>query len=224
MDAALRRRLRTVSVHGLASAAGALAGDDLEAVCATLRTWSAQGQGELPWLAGPGLSAVRRAGAAVPFDEDLKVIERFLVGAQADAHIVEAAVDRCAEHAGDPGPALPPDAGGALAEAVEHFFELLTGAYAQLHAPVRGAHRRDADQVLAQWRPRLDEAGDEAQERAKVLTGERPVATARRKPARGSRDRPGCAIAFVGAALLTAAVMVWAVLHGWPAQPVDLPF
>ena len=217
----MRRRVSSIVIRGLASAAQALAGSDAEAVCATLRRWTERQQRELPWLAGPALSAVRRAGVTVESGGSLRVVQRFLVGAEADAGAVRGAVHRCLDEAGDAGPPLPPDAAGALAQAVEHFFDLLTTVYAELHEPVRSGHRRDAEDVIARWQSRLDDAADEIDERAKVLTGERSVTAAAPKPGWGNRDRPGCALGFVVVALLTAAVLVWAVMHGWPAQPLE---
>lgn len=221
LDAALRRRLQGVALRGLASAAQALAGDDPEAVCQTLRRWNAHQHRELPWLAGPGLSALRRTGVTPPPAGDLKTVERFLVGAETDPQAVMAAVDRCVAEAGERGAPLPPDASGALADAVDRFFDLLVAAFAQLHQPVGAGHRRKVDEIIALWQDRLDEAADDIEERAKVLSGEHRVAAPPPKPAWGSRDRPGCALAFVVIALLTAAVLVWAVMQGWPAQPVD---
>ena len=208
-------------VRGLADAAGALAGDDPDAVCRTLRRWNEHQQRELPWLAGPGLSALRRTGVTPPPAGDLKTVERFLVGVETDPQAVRAAIDRCVAAAGDPGPPLPPDAIGALDDAVRRFFELLVRAFTELHQSVRTGHRRNADEIIALWQDRLDAAAEDIDERAKVLSGERPVSAPRPKPARGSRDHPGCALAFVVIALLTAAVLVWAVVHGWPAQPVE---
>ena len=205
---------------GLVSGAQALAGDDPEAVCATLRRWHEHQQRELPWLAGPGLSALRRAGVSAPSDGDLRIVQRFLVGAESDAQSVLRAIERCAAEAGDPGPPMPPDARGALADAVDRFFDLLTAAYAQVHVPVRTGHRRDADDVIALWQPRLDDAADDVDERAKVVTGEHAVRSAPAKLAWGSRDRPGCALAFVVVALLVAAGLVWSVMNGWPAEPI----
>jgi hypothetical protein len=213
--------LLVVVVRGLAGAARALVGEDPEAVCATLRRWSEHQQRELPWLAGPCLSAVHRAGVTVPSTGHLHVVQRFLVGAEAEPDTVLAAIDHCLAEVGDAGPELPPDARGALAAAVDRFFELLTSAYAQLHHPVRTGHRRDAEDVIALWQPRLDDAADDVDERAKVLTGQRQVAPPPSKPPRGTRDRPGCALVFVVLALLTAFLLVSAVLQGWPAQPVD---
>ena len=218
----MRRRVLHIVIGGLASAAQALAGNDAEAVCAMLRRWNERGQRELPWLAGPALSAVGRAGVVVTPDGSVRVVQRFLVGAEADAGAVLGAIDRCLAEAADAGPALPPDAAGALADAVEHFFDLLTALYAELHDPVRTGHRRDAEDLIARWQPRLDDAADDVDERAKVLTGERRVTTSAPKRAWGTRDRPGCAVGFVVVALLTAAVLVWAVMHGWPAQPLEL--
>jgi hypothetical protein len=188
-------------------------------VCATLRRWIDHQQRELPWLAGPCLSAVHRVGVTPPSGGDLRIVQRFLVGAEADAPTVIEAINRCIAAAGDPGPALPPDAQGALAAAVERFFELLTAAYGQLHAAVRTGHRRDTEKVIAQWQERLDDAADDVDERAQVLSGERPTIAPAPKPSWGNRDRPGCALTFVVVALLTAAALVWGVLSGWPAEP-----
>ena len=191
-------------------------------MCAALRRWRDHQQRELPWLAGGFLSAVGRAGVSVASTPDLRAVQRFLVGAEADADAVGAAINGCLDAAGEPGPAVAPDARGALVQASDHYLELLTTAYTQLHQPVRTGHRRDADDVVRLWQTRLDDAADAVDERAKVLTGERPTTAVPRKPARGTRDRPGCALGFVAIALLAAAALVWAVLNGWPVEP--LPF
>ena len=98
--------------------------------------------------------------------------------------------------------------------------ELLVSVYGELHAAVRSGHRRDTDELIARWQPRLDDAADEVDDRAKLLSGQRPPPVRAKRPW-GTRDRPGCALAFVALALVAAAAMVWAVLQGWPAEPVS---
>ena len=152
------------------------------------------------------------------------MVQRFLIGAESDAEAVMAAIDGCVAEAGDPGPPIPPDARGAVADAVDRFFDLLAAAYARMHEPARSGHRRDLDDLVAQWQPRLDEAATDVEERAKVLAGRTPAVPVAAKRPWGTRDRPGCALGFVVVALVTAAALVWAVLHGWPAEPVSFGF
>lgn len=193
-------------------------------MCGSLGRWRDNQQRELPWLAGGAFSALQRVSVTPPTGAGVQMIERFLVGGERDAATVQDAVNRCLGAVGDPGPPLPPDARGALVDAVERFFDLLGDVYGELHPVVRDGHRRYVDQTLAQWQRRLDAAADDIEERALLLAGfHTPIPPPPKRP-RGSRDHPGVALAFVVLALLGAGVMLYAVLHGWPMEPFDFAF
>ena len=208
-------------MRGLAAAADALAGDDIAAVCRTTARWRDRGQRELPWLAGPCLSALRKVDVAPPKGSDVMLVQRFLVGAETEPAPVAEAVQRCRAQRGDQAPPLPPDARGALVDAVEHFFNTLVAAYGQAHEGARSGHRRDVDQALASWQERLDQAAEEVDDRTQVLLGLRAARSAPTRRRRRHPDRPAFATGFVLIALLTALVVMWLVLQGWPAQPVS---
>ena len=193
-------------------------------VCAALSGWQERGHRELPWLAGPAFSALGRLSVPAPSGTDAQVLERFLIGAPSDAAQVSGAIQRCSDARDDTPNAYPPDARGALVTAVERFFDLLADAYAELSTVVRDGHRRYADQTIEQWRPRLDAAAADIQERVAVLLGEveRPAPPVKRPW--GSKDRPWVAFGFVVVALLTAGLVLFMVLHGWPMEPFDFAF
>ena len=208
---------------GLVRAAARLAGDDADDVCASMQHWRDRRERELPWLAGPGLSALSRIAAAPAGGTELQVLERFLVGAETDPDRVRVAIAILEVREDRQEPPVPPDARGALVEAASRFFHLLGLAYAACHRPVRDGHRMRVDDVVAQWQPQLDSAAAVITERARVLTGETahvPVAP----PRRVVHDRLPLAMGFAVVALLTAGAVIWMVLQGWPMKPVDLPF
>lgn len=201
--------------RGLLRAAQRLAGDDVEAVCRTFDQWRKRSQRELPWLAGPAFSALNAIGVAPPAGEDVRVLERFLLGAETDPVRVRTAIVACSTEA-LPAP-QPPDARGALVDAVERFFVELGETYSELHHAIRDGHRRYADDTVAARRPALDDAAATIEERTLVLRG---MAHVQPPPPRKVRDHGALAVVFAALALLTAAVVVWMVLQGWPMQPV----
>lgn len=119
--------------------------------------------------------------------------------------------------------AIPPDARGALAAAAARFFDLLGLTYAACHRAVRDGQRRRVDDIVAQWRPQLDAAAAEIEERALVLTEGRGHAQVAAPPRRVP-DRAGFAVVFTILALLGAGAVLWLVQQGWPIKTVDLPF
>ena len=188
-----------------------------------LGRWRDNQQRELPWSAGAAFSALHRVDVPPPSGASVQTLERFLVGGERNPDAVRDAINRCHSALGQPAPPLPPDAQGALVAAVERFFDLLADLYGALHPVVRDGHRRYVDQVLAQWQPRLDAAAAEIDERAEVLAGLHTPWTPPAKRHRGSKDRPGVALAFVVLAVLGAALMLYAVLNGWPMEPFEFP-
>ena len=203
--------------RGLARAAQSFAGGDPAAVCQTLQRWRERGDRELPWLAGPAFTALGTLGLPPPDGEDVTTVERFLVGAETDpAHLTDAitALDGLSVSV-----SLPPDFRGALVDAVDRFYEVLSQAYAALHPEVVAGHRRSVDDVVERWGPRLDEAAHDISERIQVLSGtpRTPAGRPRRRPP----DRAGVATAFVLIALLVAATVIWMVMQGWPMESVD---
>lgn len=201
--------------RGLLRAAQRLAGDDIETVCATFAQWRQHSQRELPWLAGPAFSALNAIDVPPPAGDQVRVLERFLVGAETDPGRVRTAIVACS---GETLPApQPPDARGALVDAVDRFFGELTQTYDELHQAIRDGHRRYADDTVAARQPALDAAADAIEDRSLVLRGLAHVAP---PPARKVRDRGAFAVVFAALALMTAAVVVWLVLQGWPMQPV----
>ena len=207
--------MTAVAKRGLLRAAQRLAGDDIEAVCRTFEQWRVRSQRELPWLAGPAFSALSTIDVAPSAGDHVRVLERFLVGAETDAGKIRTAIVTCS---GEPLPApQPPDARGALVEAVERFFAELGDIYAEMHHSVRDGHRRYADDTIAARQSDLDAAAAAIEERTLVLRGLARVAP---PPARTVRDRAAFAVVFAALALLTATVVVWLVLQGWPMQPV----
>lgn len=173
----------------------------------------------MPWLAGGGLSALAALGVAPPAGHDVQVLQRFLVGAEVDPRAVVLAVEQAA--ASPPtAPQVPPDARGALLHTVERFFALLAEAYGDLHGPAATGDRATFDQRSEMWRERLDDAARHLEERGRVVRGEHQpaAATARR---RRRQDHAGLAILYVALALTIAALMLWAVAHGWPVESVD---
>ena len=208
--------------RGLVRAATRLAGESTDEVCASLQRWRDKGERELPWLAGPGLSALGRVAAAPRAGTELHVLERFLVGAETDPDRVRIAV-AILEAREEPGIALAPDARGALAAAAARFFDLLGMTYAACHRAVRDGQRRRVDDIVAQWQPQLDAAAEQIEERAQVLT-EGAAHTPVIPPARRVPDRGLFAVAFVILALVGAGCVLWLVLQGWPIRSVDLPF
>lgn len=192
-----------------------------------MRRWGERGDRELPWLAGPAFSVLGALSVTIAADEDARVLERFLAGAPSDPAQVRRAV--AAELSTEPTTeAVPPDARGAVIDAAERFFNLLGQAYTALHEPVREAHRRYADEVVEAWRPRLDVAAQQLDERVQTLLGRpQPVVAATSNlvppPPRRARDHPGFAVVFVTLAVTTAVVMLWLVLQGWPMTDVGLP-
>ena len=205
--------------RGLLRAAQRLAGDDIDAVCRTFEQWRKHSQRELPWLAGPAFSALNVIAVAPPDGEEVRVLERFLVGAETDPGRVRTAIVACSGEA-LPAP-QPPDARGALVDAVDRFFIELGETYTELHQAIRDGHRRYADDTFAQRQPALDDAADAIEERTLVLRGRAHVQP---PPGRPVRDRGAFAVVFAALALLTAGVVVWLVLQGWPMQrvPFDL--
>ena len=212
--------MTAVAKHGLVRAAERLAGEDLDAVCRTFAQWRSRSQRELPWLAGPAFSALGAVAIPPPAGEDVRVVERFLLGAETDPQRVRASIEACKADAEEPV-AQPPDARGALLAAVERFFDVLGETYAQLHRPVRDGHRRYVDEAVSERQPALDLAASDIRERTLVLRGRAPVVA---PPPRRVPDRAGLALGFVLLALLTAATIVWLVLQGWPMEPVPFDF
>lgn len=208
--------------RGLVRAAAKLAGDSTDEVCESMQRWRDRNERELPWLAGPGLSALGRVAAAPAAGQELQVLERFLVGAESDPQRVRVAI-AILEAREDRGFVVPPDARGALADAATRFFDLLALAYAACHRAVRDGQRRRVDDIVAQWRPQLDAAAREIEERALVLI-EGPAHTKVVPPARRVPDRGAFAVVFVILALLGAGGVLWLVQQGWPIKTVDLPF
>lgn len=193
-------------------------------MCATFTSWRRFQQRELPWLAGPGLSALAELGVAPEVDQDLTVVSRFLIGGDADPTGVNLAIKHDAQAEPSSG-TVPPDARAALVACVERYFTLLVDAYAQLHPAVRDGRRRDADALCEHWQERLDEAAEQIEERGRVVLGLRQPAIAAdhdQPTRRQRRDRTTPTVIFVAIALTLAAMMVYAVLQGWPVEP--LPF
>lgn len=189
-------------------------------MCATFAAWRAAGHRDIPWLAGPGLSALAELDVPPPSGEDVQVLQRFLVGADADPRSVNLAVDHDAAETLDT-PEVPPDARAALVASVERFFALLVAAYAELRHAVVTDDREGVDTLAVQWQTRLDDAAQQIEERGRVVRGLRqPAATTPTAP-RKRRDHAGLAIVFVAMALTIAALMLWAVSHGWPVESVD---
>ena len=185
-----------------------------------MRRWRERDHRELPWLAGDIFSAFSAAGVPSPSGRDTHVLGRFLVGAETDVDAVRDAIDRAGS--APQGPPLPPDARGALVDAVDHAFDELVKLYTALHPVVRDGHRRYVDEVLDDHRSRMDAAVADVHERARVLAGvAQPPPPPRRR--RGPKDRNGVAIAFVLLALFGAMVMVYLVLQGWPLVSYDFP-
>ena len=203
--------------RGLVRAAQRLAGDDLAAVCRTFEQWRQRPQRELPWLAGPAFSALNAIDVPPPAGDDVRTLERFLVGAETDAARVRTAIVSCSAE-GLPA-AQPPDARGALVDAVERFFAVLGDVYEELHASIRNGHRRYADDTVEQRQDDIDEAAAAIEERTLVLRGLVHVPA---PPARPVRDRGAFAVVFAALAVAVAAMVVWLVLQGWPMEP--LPF
>lgn len=201
--------------RGLVRAAQRLAGDDLDAVCGTFAQWRQRSQRELPWLAGPAFSALSAIDVSPPAGEDVRTLERFLVGAETDAGRVRTAIAACSAE-GLPS-AQPPDARGALVDAVERFFGLLAEVYAELNPSVREGHRRYANDTVDRRVDDLDEAAAVIEERTLVLRGRAHVPA---PPVRKVRDRSAFAVVFAALAVAVAAVVVWLVLQGWPMAPV----
>lgn len=199
-------------------AAQRLAGDDAGAVCEALALWRSRGHDELPWLASPGLSVLADLGVTGPAGADLQVLERFLLGAESDADQVLASIDRAVADAGPSAAAPPPDARGALVDVTERFFDLLDEGYREISGAVRRRHRGEVDGLISAWQPRLDEAAADIEARAEVLRQGRPRAAPSPKPV---KERAALAAGFVVLALLTAGVMLWLVLQGWPMEPVS---
>ena len=207
--------MTAVAKRGLLRAAQRLAGDDIEAVCRTFDQWRTHAQRELPWLAGPAFSALAAIEVPPPAGEEVRVLERFLLGAETDAGRVRTAIVACSA---DPlPPPQPPDARGTLVDAVERFFAELADTYAALHHAIREGHRRYANDTVADRQATLDDAAAAIEERTLVLRGMAHVPV---PPPRPVRDRGAFAVVFAALALLTAAVVVWMVLQGWPMAPV----
>ena len=185
-------------------------------------SWRERGERELPWLAGPGLSALGRVAAAPAGGTELQVLERFLVGGETDPERVHIALAILEVREDRSLPEVPPDARGALAASAARFFDLLGMAYAACHRAVRDGQRRRVDDIVAQWQPQLDSAAAVIDERAQVLTG-RPPHVAVPAP-RFVPDRLGLAVGFAVLAVLSAGAVLWLVLQGWPMKSVDLPF
>lgn len=148
----------------------------------------------------------------------VRTVGRFLVGAETDADAVLDAVDRCIALAGDEGPPLPPDARGVLIDATDRFFDLLSEAYGDVHTAVRRDDPGAADRAVDRWQIELRGAAEDVDDRAAVLRGLRPTPANGPRDGRSPADHPGLAMAFVALAIVTAAVVMWLVLHGWPAQ------
>jgi len=191
-------------------------------VCAALRSWRQHGQRELPWLAGPVFSALGAASLPAPTGPDVTTLERFLLGVETDPVRVSSAIDAVSA-AGADAPTLPPDARGTLVDAVEEFFTTLATVYATVSDTVREGHRRYVDDQIAEAQPRLDAAVALVHERARLL-GRVEQPTPKRRVTRHHRDRNAVAIGFVLLALIGACVMVYAVLMGWPMEPLDFGF
>ena len=206
--------------HGLLLAAERLAGEDLEAICRTFAQWQNRSQRELPWLAGPAFSALGAVAIPPPAGEDVRVLERFLLGAETDPQRVRSAIALCRADV-QVAPPQPPDARGALVAAVERFFSILSETYAQMHRPIRDGHRRYLDDAVEERQSALDLAASDIRERTLVLQGRSPAV---KPPPRRVPDRAGLALGFVLLALLTAATVVWLVLQGWPMTPVPFDF
>jgi hypothetical protein len=194
-------------------------------VCATFTRWRMYDQRELPWLAGPGLSALAELEVIPEADDDLRVVQRFLVGGDADPARDALPIEHDAASATSTG-TVPPDARAALVSCVERYFALLEEAYGELHPAVRDGRRRDVDALCERWQERLDEAADQIEERGRVVRGlRRPeVAAAHPAPQRRHRrfDRPAATAIFLILAFTAAGMMLYAVLQGWPMAP--LPF
>ena len=193
-------------------------------MCATFTRWRRYEQRELPWLAGPGLSALAELEVVPEGDDDLRVVQRFLVGGDADPTGVDLAIEHDA-HAQPSTGTVPPDARAALVACVERFFALLADAYAELHPGVRDGRRRDVDDLCERWQARLDEAAAQIEERGRVVRGlRRPEVASSHPPPerRRRRDRPAATIVFLIIAFTAAAMMLYSVLQGWPVGP--LPF
>ncbi|MPZ74823.1 MAG: hypothetical protein GEU74_16700 [Nitriliruptorales bacterium] len=217
----MRSHLGAVAKHALAAAAHVLGGDDPDAVHTNFGWWRQTGQRELPWLAGPGLSALTELGVPPPAGDDVRVLQRFLVGAEADPRTVNVAFERDTQTAARPGPSVPPDARAALVATVERYFALLVEAYAELHQPIVAGDRQSAEVVCERWRTRLDDAARKIEERGQVVLGLRRPVAARSGPARQTHDHPGWAVGFVVLAVCIAALLLWAVSQGWAMDSVD---
>lgn len=167
---ALVAELERRCLRGLAAAAGALAGDEASAVCATFAAWRSAARRPWPWLPGLCFGALEPLGVSFPDDDEAAIVlGRMLIGAESDAGAAERALAALADDAGDPTGELAIDATGSLRRrsllvAVDRFWEDLAAAMRRVHAPVVRGDRDGADWIIVAARRQLEDERERLRE------------------------------------------------------------
>lgn len=170
----LTRELERRCTAGLQTAANALVGADVDAVCDVYATWRQQSRRPFSWLAGLCFEALEDLGVSFPADDEPSVIAgRVLIGVERDAgavHRVRRVWESAAEDSAQPGHLADPSdqlRRRSLMSAVDTFWQQLIRITTELHGPVTDGDRETCNRIVRGGRRQLEDTAD----RLRLLSG-----------------------------------------------------